>query len=125
MTESNSSEIPSSPKANEALNRNNHSHTRALWWLTCLLLIAALTWFCYWYFYLQYYESTDDAYANGNLINVNSVISGAVIAYYADNTDLVQEGQLLVKLDPTNYQSIYNKELATLASVTLQVKTTL
>lgn len=101
---------------------NNQSRSRALWSFTFLLLLVGLACFCYWYFYLQYYESTDDAYANGNFININSVISGAVIAYYADNTDLVKEGQLLVELDRTNYQSVYNKELATLASVTLQVR---
>jgi membrane fusion protein (multidrug efflux system) len=100
----------------------NHNRSRALGGFTLLLILAGVAWFCYWYFYLQYYESTDDAYANGNFINVNSVISGAVVAFYADNTDLVKEGQLLVELDRTNYEAIYRKELATLASVTLHVR---
>lgn len=108
---------------NQNLNGNhNHSRNKALLGFTFILLLLALAWFCYWHFYLRYYESTDDAYANGNFINVNSVISGAVIAYYADDTDLVKEGQLLVELDRTNYQAIYNKELSSLASITLQIR---
>lgn len=99
----------------------NH-RSRALWIFTFILLLAGLTWLAIWFFYLQYHESTDDAYANGNFININSVISGAVIGFYADDTDLVEEGQLLVSLDSTNYQILYNKELSTLASVALQVR---
>lgn len=103
-------------------NREKNHRSRALWLFTFLLIVAGSVWFSYWYLYLQYHESTDDAYAHGNFIQINSVISGAVIAYYADNTDLVKEGQLLVELDKTNYQSNYEKELAKLAEVTLMVK---
>ena len=67
-------------------------------------------------------KSTDDAYANGNLININSAVQGSVIAFYADDTDLVQEGQLLISLDPTAYQIKYEEELATLAATVLQVR---
>jgi membrane fusion protein (multidrug efflux system) len=108
--------------SNETNHSPNSSRTRALWGFTLFLLLAGLLWFCYWFFYLRFHETTDDAYANGNLININSVISGAVIAYYADNTDLVKEGQLLVDLDRTNYHAVYHKELATLASVVLNVR---
>jgi membrane fusion protein (multidrug efflux system) len=101
---------------------SNKKRSRALWWFTLALIIAGLAWLSYWLFYLQYHESTDDAYANGSLISINSVISGTVIAYFADDTDLVKEGQLLVQLDRTSYQLVYEKELSTLAYVTLQVR---
>jgi len=90
--------------------------------LTAVILILGLAWLLYWVFYLQYYEYTDDAYANGNMININAAVSGSVVAYYADDTDFVSEGQLLVQLDDTNYRLHYEKELATLASVVLQVR---
>lgn len=89
---------------------------------TLLIAILGIAWFLYWYFYLSYYQSTDDAYANGNFIVVNSAIPGSVVSYYADNTDLVNEGQLLVQLDRTNYQVTFDRELATLASVVLEVR---
>ncbi|MFI0435121.1 MAG: HlyD family efflux transporter periplasmic adaptor subunit [Parachlamydiaceae bacterium] len=107
---------------NDEKNGGNSSPSKALLGLTFLLLIGGLAWFAYWHFDLQYHETTDDAYANGNYLNINSVIKGAVISYYADDTNLVKEGQLLVQLDPTNYQAIYEKELAALAQVALGVK---
>lgn len=96
--------------------------SKALIWFTIALVAAALLWFCYWLFYLRFHEYTDDAYANGNMINLNSAISGSVVAFFADDTDLVIEGQLLVQLDDTDYTIIYDRELAALAAVVLQVK---
>lgn len=110
------------PNGNSSSGNRNHSKTRALLGFTCFLILLGVAWYCLWVLYLQYYESTDDAYANGNFINVNSAISGSVIAYFADDTDLVKEGQLIVSLDPTNYASIYQKELASLSSAVLQVR---
>ncbi len=113
-------QAPAQPAQNpQVQTRNKHT---ALWILTLVLLFLAIGWFCYWFFYLQYHEYTDDAYANGNYININSVVPGSVIAFYADDTDLVKQGQLLVSLDPTNYQVTFEKELATLSQVTLQVR---
>lgn len=100
--------------------KNNHG--RNLWLFTLFLILAGLAWFLLWFFYLQYHEWTDDAYANGNMVNINSAISGSAVAFYADDTDLVEEGQLLVQLDPTYYQIVYDKELARLAAVVLEVR---
>lgn len=100
----------------------NNKRRRTLVWTTSILLIIALCWLLYWFFYLRFYESTDDAYANGSSVVVNSAIPGSVIAFYADDTDLVVEGQLLVSLDPTLYQVIYEKELRALAATVLTVK---
>ncbi len=100
---------------------NNKRH-KTIVWLTLAFLLAALAWILLWFFYLRFYESTDDAYVNGNMINVTSVISGTPIAFYADDTDLVEEGQVLVQLDDTDYKIRYEKQLANLASTVLQVK---
>lgn len=100
----------------------NNKRSKALWWFTAALIVVGLAWACYWFFYLRYHESTDDAYANGNMVSINSAVPGSVIAFFADDTDLVEEGQVLVLLDPTDYQISYDKELATLASVVLQVR---
>lgn len=96
--------------------------SRALVIFTILLLICGCVWLFYWFTYLRFHESTDDAYANGNFISINSAINGSVIAFYADDTDFVKEGELLVLLDSTSYQMIYERELATLASIVLQVR---
>jgi len=110
------------PQESLANHHNNSKKSKILWIVTILILVIGLGWFCYWFFYSQYHEYTDDAYANGNMITINSAIPGGVQAFYVDNTDLVKEGQLLVQLDTTDYQVAYEKELASLANVVLQVR---
>lgn len=99
-----------------------HSRKKMLLIVTGVLAALGLAWFLLWVFYLQYHESTDDAYANGNLVNINAAVAGTVIAFYADNTDLVKEGQLIVQLDPTYHQVAYEQALASLAATVLQVR---
>lgn len=95
---------------------------KMMWVFTFFLLLAALAWSLLWFFYLQYYEDTDDAYANGSVININPVVQGSVIAFYADDTDYVEEGQLLVELDPIFYTVSYEQALASLSSQALQIR---
>lgn len=120
-TETNS-EPPVAPTVEVKGKKPVKKKSRALFIFTVVLLLAAIGWLLLWFFYLQFHESTDDAYANGNLININSAISGNVIGFYADDTDLVKEGQLLVSLDPTPFKVAYERELSTLASTVLQVR---
>lgn len=99
-----------------------NGRNRWLLWFTFFLILAGLLWLLLYLLYFQYHESTDDAYANGNMITINSAISGSVIAFYADDTDLVKEGQLLVELDKTDYLVKYEQSLANLAATVLQVR---
>lgn len=107
---------------NETASPPKNHRSRVLWWSTSILIILGLVWLCLWFFYFRFYESTDDAYANGNMISLNSAVSGSVVAFFADDTDLVIEGQLLVQLDRTEYEIKYEKALAALASTVLQVR---
>ncbi len=102
--------------------QKNKKRNRIIFWFTIGLLLAGLIFLLLWIFYLRFHVSTDDAYANGNMININPVVSGSVVAFYTDDTDLVEEGQLLVQLDETDFAIGYKRELATLASVVLQVR---
>jgi len=98
------------------------SRRHAISWFTFVIALVGISWLCYWYFYLQYHQSTDDAYANGNIMPINAAIEGTVTAFFAEDTDFAVEGQLLVLLDATPYRISYSKELATLASVVLRVR---
>jgi membrane fusion protein, multidrug efflux system len=66
-----------------------------------LLAIAVLT-LGWWLLYARFYQSTDDAYVAGDLVNVTSQVYGTVVAIDADETDRVRAGQELVRLDPTD-----------------------
>lgn len=101
---------------------NSHKRNHKLLWITLFLTVLGIIWLLLWLFYFRYHPSTDDAYVNGSKVNVTTFISGMPIAYYADDTDLVEEGQLLVMLDPTEYKIAYEKALSALASTVLKVK---
>ncbi|MBV8635673.1 MAG: biotin/lipoyl-binding protein, partial [Burkholderiaceae bacterium] len=66
---------------------------------TVLLILALLAYGVYWMLYLNHYESTDDAYVAGNLVQVTPQVGGTVTAINADDTDLVQAGKPLIELD--------------------------
>ncbi len=76
---------------------------RRLWLsIVAAVVVAGLVAFgLYWFFYARYYESTNDAYVAGNVVTVTSREPAAVLALYADNTQTVKQGQLLVEMDPT------------------------
>lgn len=108
---------PASPSINSSRNRR-----AKMYGFTLIIVVIGIAWALIWFLYWQYYESTDDSYVKGNLVNVTSVIEGAPIAFYADDTDLVEEGQVLVVLDSTDHQINYEKQKADLASTVLQVR---
>lgn len=69
-----------------------------------LLLLAFLgAGLGYWY-YLTIFVSTDDAYVDGFVSMVSSQVPGRVAQVLVDNNDYVTKGQLLITLEPQDYQ---------------------
>ena len=73
--------------------------------LTILLVIvvgvAALV-AAYYLTFVRGYVSTDNAYVNGNIVQVTAQTGGTIIAVNADETDAVTAGSALVNLDPVD-----------------------
>jgi membrane fusion protein (multidrug efflux system) len=65
--------------------------------------------------YLQTYEDTDDAQVDGYLDPISARISGTVVAVHVDNNQRVKAGQLLVQLDPRDYQVALEQAQAQIA----------
>jgi membrane fusion protein (multidrug efflux system) len=65
------------------------------------------------------YESTDDAYIEGRIINISPQVSALVkeIPAGIDDNRLVRAGDVLVKLDPTDYQVALDQATATLGAM--------
>lgn len=82
-----------------------------MWRLTLLALIFAVLAFFYWFYFLKEKVSTEDAYVNGFVVNVTSQVEGTVVAFYADNSDFVKKGKLLVQLDKTSFEMQLQEEL--------------
>jgi membrane fusion protein (multidrug efflux system) len=95
-------------------------------WLTILavaLVVIALATVAWWWLYASHYQSTDDAYVAGDLVGVMSQVSGTVVSIGADETDRVQVGQELVRLDATDYRIALQDAEQQLARAVRQVHT--
>ena len=85
-----------------------------------VVTLAALAW---WWLYAGRYQSTDDAYVAGDLVGVTPQVSGTVVSIGADETDRVQAGQELVRLDATDYRIALQEAEQQLARAVRQVHT--
>ena len=97
------------------LERQRKKRNLWLWLLAGIFLGAAVVWLLYWQFFGRFYVYTEDAYTNGNAVMLTPQISAGVKAIYADETDLVQQGQLVVELDTSDFELKFEevkKELA-------------
>lgn len=95
---------------------------RALLLLTLLFIIIAVAYGIYWFLVLRHSEETDDAYVAGNQVQIMAQVSGSVTKVWADNTDFVQKGDVLVTLDPTDAQQAFEKAQTELASSVRQTR---
>jgi membrane fusion protein, multidrug efflux system len=91
--------------------------------LGAALVVVALAVLAWWLLYARFYESTDDAYVAGDLVNVNSEVSGTVVSIGADETDLVMAGQELVRLDATDARIALQDAEEQLARTVRQTRT--
>lgn len=71
--------------------------------------------------YLDSYESTDDAQVDGHINSVSSRIAGTVTNVYVQDNQAVKAGQVLVDLDPRDYQVARAQAEAALAQSQAQV----
>ena len=76
----------------------------------------------YWAIALRHLQSTDDAYVNGNVVQITPQISGTVVAIGADDTQFVQAGQTLVQLDQADAKVALDQAEAQLAKTVREVR---
>jgi len=89
-----------------------------------VIVLAALIYAGWWWLTGRFTESTDDAYVAGNIVAVASRENASVIALYADNTQQVHQGQLLIEMDPSVAQVDMRAAEANLAKVMRSVRGT-
>ena len=80
-----------------------------------IVIVALIIAGSYFLAYLSSYESTDDAQIDGYIYPVSPRISGRVTAVNVDINQQVEPGQILVQLDPTDYQVAVQRALADLS----------
>ncbi len=89
---------------------------RGLRWGIALVLVAALAAGGYWaWLYFSKVESTDDAQIDGTIYAISARIGGHVIAVKAQDQLHVNQGDVLVELDKSDYQVAVARAEAELA----------
>ncbi|SDZ63718.1 membrane fusion protein, multidrug efflux system [Variovorax sp. YR266] len=110
------------PAAPEA-PANNGKRRRALTALAAVVIVVGGGWGLYEWLVASHYEDTDNAYVQGNVIQITPQIGGTVMAIGADDTDFVKAGQPLVQLDPADAKVSLEQAEAALAQAVRQVRT--
>ncbi|BEP49679.1 MULTISPECIES: efflux RND transporter periplasmic adaptor subunit [Variovorax] len=101
----------------------NGKRRRALTALAAVVIVAGGGWGLYEWLVASHYEDTDNAYVQGNVIQITPQIGGTVMAINADDTDFVKAGQPLVQLDPADAKVALEQAEAALAQAVRQVRT--
>ena len=78
---------------------------KLLLWGIGLAVLAALiiAGFLYW-LQARHFESTDDAFIDGNISQIASQVAGRVTRIAVEDNQAVKAGQVLIQLDPRDYQ---------------------
>jgi membrane fusion protein (multidrug efflux system) len=101
---------------------DNRVRNRALVILGVVALIGGLAWLAHELLVSRYHQTTDDAYISSDLVQITSEVPGTVIAVNVDDTQSVERGQVLAKLDPADAQVAINGAEAQLARAVRNVR---
>ena len=101
---------------------NNGKRQRMTALLVIVILITAIAYGLYYFLVARFHEDTDDAYVNGNVVQITPQVTGTVIAVNADNTQTVKAGDPIVVLDPADARVALQQSEANLGQTVRQVR---
>ena len=90
---------------------------------TAIMLSLGLLGGGYWLTYGQYFESTDNAYLQGDITSISPKVSGYIAKSYITDNQAVKQGDLLVKIDDRDYQAALEQAKAHLTVTEARVST--
>lgn len=123
MTDNNTS--PNAPKAPVAASptANPGGRRKGLTVVAAAVAVGAIVWGGWHWMVARNYQSTDNAYVAGNVVQITPQVGGTVISIGADDTDYVKAGQVLVQLDPADYLVQLAQAESQLAQTARQTRT--
>jgi membrane fusion protein (multidrug efflux system) len=81
-----------------------------------ILLVGAAVGSIYW-LHARHFESTDDAQIEGHIVPISAQVAARVLTVNVQDNQVVKKGDLLVTLDPTDYQVAIDQAQGTLAAM--------
>ena len=90
--------------------------------IVALVVLLGLSYGGYTWYEGRAEEGTDNAYVQGNVVQITPQIGGTVSAIQADDTDFVKSGQTVVQLDTADAQVALQTAQAQLAQAVRQVR---
>ncbi len=114
---SNETQVPNAEAVAKSRRR------RKLISLAAAVVFGGAAYGTYWETYARHYQTTDDAYVDGDQVQITSEVAGTVVALAADDTQSVQDGQSLLKLDPADAEVAMGNAEARLGGAVRQVRT--
>ncbi len=97
--------IASESKTIDAEHQRKRSNRRTLGWMAAGLALIGLVVAIPYYLHAISHESTDDAFLDGNIVSISPRESGHVAKVYVADNQKVAAGDLLIELDPRDFQA--------------------
>ncbi len=94
---------------------------RAAMVIGLLMLVGALAGGTYWYL-TRNQESTDDAFIDGNVVQISPQVSGRIAALHITDNQRVQKGDLMIEIDPRDFAAARDQAAAALAVAKAQAE---
>jgi membrane fusion protein (multidrug efflux system) len=105
-----------------APKNNMRNRLKKLKWVGFGIVVVAAALALYWLFVLRYRVTTDDAYVHADSAQISSRVDGTVIEVMVDNDFPVEQGQVLLQLDPRDYQVAVEQAQGNLARIEAEVR---
>ena len=102
--------------------KNPAKRRKTLLIMLLAFVLIGVIWILLWALVFSKRVTTDNAYVGGNQVAISAQVSGTVVAILADDTQHVDAGQVLVKLDNTDADVRLSQTRSALAQAVRQVR---
>jgi membrane fusion protein, multidrug efflux system len=111
---------PQSSSADAPVKKSSR-RTLLLALLVAVLALAGAGYGLYYFLDARFHVDTDDAYVNGNVVQITPQVTGTVIAVQADNSQIVKKGEPVVQIDPADARIVLQQAEANLGQTVRQI----
>ncbi|MCG6919225.1 MAG: HlyD family secretion protein [Deltaproteobacteria bacterium] len=105
-----------------APKNNMRNRLNKLKWVGLGIVLLAVALALYWLLVLRYRVTTDDAYVHADSAQISSRVDGTVLEVMVDNDFPVERGQVLLQLDPRDFEVAVEQAQGTLARTQAEVR---